>query len=228
MRSMIDIQIEEKIFTKSKLSILKGFSMQVGAGEKLAIVGESGVGKSSLLNILGLLDRDYRGEYYLFGEKTNGLDEKVLAKWRNQRIGFVLQESAMINSLTVEKNIQLPFLYMESKDRNSLLENFTQIVKEIGIESILQKKPLDCSGGERARAVFARGILMKPEVLLADEPTSSLDTENKERIIHSLFEMNQKFGTTIITVTHDLDMAKRHDRVIRLEKSNGSIINGGL
>ncbi len=218
MRSMIDIQIEEKIFTKSKLSILKGFSMQVGAGEKLAIVGESGVGKSSLLNILGLLDRDYRGEYYLFGEKTNGLDEKVLAKWRNQRIGFVLQESAMINSLTVEKNIQLPFLYMESKDRNSLLENFTQIVKEIGIESILQKKPLDCSGGERARAVFARGILMKPEVLLADEPTSSLDTENKERIIHSLFEMNRKFGTTIITVTHDLDMAKRHDRVIRLEK----------
>ena len=192
--------------------------MQVGAGEKLAIVGESGVGKSSLLNILGLLDRDYRGEYYLFGEKTNGLDEKVLAKWRNQRIGFVLQESAMINSLTVEKNIQLPFLYMESKDRNSLLENFTQIVKEIGIESILQKKPLDCSGGERARAVFARGILMKPEVLLADEPTSSLDTENKERIIHSLFEMNRKFGTTIITVTHDLDMAKRHDRVIRLEK----------
>ena len=218
MRSMIDIQIEEKIFTKSKLSILKGFSMQVGAGEKLAIVGESGVGKSSLLNILGLLDRDYRGEYYLFGEKTNGLDEKVLAKWRNQRIGFVLQESAMINSLTVEKNIQLPFLYMESKDRNSLLENFTQIVKEIGIESILQKKPLDCSGGERARAVFARGILMKPEVLLADEPTSSLDTENKERIIHSLFEMNRKFGTTIITVTHDLDMAQRHDRVIRLEK----------
>lgn len=218
MRSMIDIQIEEKIFTKSKLSILKGFSMQVGAGEKLAIVGESGVGKSSLLNILGLLDRDYRGEYYLFGEKTNELDEKVLAKWRNQRIGFVLQESAMIHSLTVEKNIQLPFLYMESKDRNSLLENFTQIVKEIGIESILQKKPLDCSGGERARAVFARGILMKPEVLLADEPTSSLDTENKERIIHSLFEMNRKFGTTIITVTHDLDMAKRHDRVIRLEK----------
>jgi len=218
MRSMIDIQIEEKIFTKSKLSILKGFSMQVEAGEKLAIVGESGVGKSSLLNILGLLDRDYRGEYYLFGEKTNELDEKVLAKWRNQRIGFVLQESAMINSLTVEKNIQLPFLYMESKDRNSLLENFTQIVKEIGIESILQKKPLDCSGGERARAVFARGILMKPEVLLADEPTSSLDIENKERIIHSLFEMNQKFGTTIITVTHDLDMAKRHDRVICLEK----------
>jgi macrolide export ATP-binding/permease protein macB len=218
MRSMIDIQIEEKIFTKLKLSILKGFSMQVEAGEKLAIVGESGVGKSSLLNILGLLDRDYRGEYYLFGEKTNGLDEKVLAKWRNQRIGFVLQESAMIHSLTVEKNIQLPFLYMESKDRNSLLENFTQIVKEIGIESILQKKPLDCSGGERARAVFARGILMKPEVLLADEPTSSLDTENKERIIHSLFEMNRKFGTTIITVTHDLDMAKRHDRVIRLEK----------
>jgi macrolide export ATP-binding/permease protein macB len=218
MRSMIDIQIEEKTFTKSKLSILKGFSMQVEAGEKLAIVGESGVGKSSLLNILGLLDRDYRGEYYLFGEKTNGLDEKVLAKWRNQRIGFVLQESAMIHSLTVEKNIQLPFLYMESKDRNSLLENFAQIVKEIGIESILQKKPLDCSGGERARAVFARGILMKPEVLLADEPTSSLDTENKEKIIHSLFEMNRKFGTTIITVTHDLDMAKRHDRVIRLEK----------
>ncbi len=173
-----------------------------------------------MLNIIGLLDRNYSGEYTLFGSPTDQLHTSKLAQWRNQRIGFVLQESALINSLTVEDNIKLPFLYA-SPDKKGIrkVEDFDTIISAIEIRHILKKKPLECSGGERARAVFARGIIMKPQLILADEPTASLDVENRERIVTLLFNMNKEFNTTIITVTHDLDIANRHDRVIHLERS---------
>ena len=221
MTKIINLSIKEKIYKskQSYLSILNNFSLEVAAGEKIAIVGESGAGKSSLLNIIGLLDRNYVGEYTLFGSPTNHLQTNELAQWRNQRIGFVLQESALINSLTVEDNIKLPFLYAGSEKMNLREdEDFEAVITAIGIKSILKKKPLECSGGERDRAVFARGIIMKPQIILADEPTASLDMANRERIVALLFEMNREFGTTIITVTHDLEIAERHDRVIPLER----------
>ena len=157
--------------------------------------------------------------YTLFGSPTAQLHTSQLAQWRNQRIGFVLQESALINSLTIEDNIKLPFLYAGSEKMDlSETENFEAVVSAIGIKPILKKKPLECSGGERARTVFARGIIMNPQIILADEPTASLDRENRERIVTLLFRMNTEFNTTIITVTHDLEIANRHDRVIHLER----------
>ncbi|BFK29236.1 MAG: ABC transporter ATP-binding protein [Blautia producta] len=218
MNDIIDLNIKKKIFYNNNLSILNDFKLEVEEAEKISIVGKSGVGKSSLLNILGLLDRNYIGEYALFGMNLSTMNEKEMAKWRNEKIGFVLQESALINSLTIEENIKLPLLYAESKKNEEILENFKNITKEIDIESILKKKPLECSGGERARASFARGILMKPQIILADEPTASLDTQNKEKIIKLLFKINKKFNTTIITVTHDLEVAKCHDRIIHLRR----------
>ena len=120
MMKVIDLSIKEKIYKskQSQLSILNHFSLEVAAGEKIAIVGESGAGKSSLLNIIGLLDRNYVGEYTLFGSPTDQLHTGELAQWRNQRIGFVLQESALINSLTIEDNIKLPFLYAGSEKKS--------------------------------------------------------------------------------------------------------------
>ena len=220
MTKIIDLRIKEKIYKsrKSQISILNDFNLEVNTGEKIAIVGESGVGKSSLLNILGLLDRNYDGEYTLFGSPTEHLLTSELAQWRNQRIGFVLQESALINSLTIEDNIKLPLLYADSRKKEFKQEDFENVINAIDIKSILKKKPLECSGGEKARAVFARGIIMKPQIILADEPTASLDVENRERIVNLLFKMNKEFNTTIITVTHDLEMANRYDRVIHLER----------
>lgn len=222
MTKIIDLSVKEKIYKskKAQISILNDFRLEVAAGEKIAIVGESGAGKSSLLNIIGLIDGNYSGAYTLFGLPTDQLHTSQLARWRNQRIGFVLQESALINSLTIEDNIKLPFLYADS-GRKSFREDedFDAVVSAIGIRPILKKKPPECSGGEKARAVFARGIIMRPQIILADEPTASLDMENRERIVTLLFNMNKEFNTTIITVTHDLEIAKRHDRVIHLERS---------
>lgn len=221
MTKIIDLEIKEKnyINKKSKISILNNFSLKVEAGEKIAIVGKSGAGKSSLLNILGLIDRSYIGTYNLFDIPTNKASSKYLATCRNEKVGFVLQESALINSMSIEDNIKLPLFYAKSSCIKSRMFIFDDLVKNIDIVSILDKKPLDCSGGEKARAVFARGVIMNPPLILCDEPTSSLDTENKERIINLLFKMNKEFNTTIITVTHDYEVANRHDRVIYLERS---------
>ena len=153
MTKIIDLRIKEKIYKsrKSQISILNDFNLEVNTGEKIAIVGESGVGKSSLLNILGLLDRNYDGEYTLFGSPTEHLLTSELAQWRNQRIGFVLQESALINSLTIEDNIKLPILYTGfEKGKSKQDEDFEMVTNAIEIKSILKKKPLECSGGEKA------------------------------------------------------------------------------
>ena len=221
MTKIIDLSVKEKIYEskKAQISILNDFKLEVADGEKIAIVGESGVGKSSLLNIIGLIDRNYNGEYTLLGSLTNNLHTNELAQWRNQKIGFILQESALINSLTIEDNIKLPLLYAGSEKKEFKPEDFESVVDAIGIKPILKKKPLECSGGEKARTVFARGIIMKPQIILADEPTASLDMENRERIVTLLFKMNKEFNTTIITVTHDLEIANRHDRIIQLERS---------
>jgi len=220
MSDLIQLEIKQKLFKKNDLSILKNFKLEVQAGEKVSIIGSSGVGKTSLLNIIGLLDTHYEGSYTLFNSPTNKLSNKKLAEWRNQKIGFVLQESALINSLSIEDNIKLPLLYANLEKDPVTLDYLNEIVNRIDIASIMKKKPLECSGGQRSRAVFARAVIMRPQIILSDEPTASLDTENKEKIIDLLFDMNKKNNTTIITVTHDLDVANRHDRIITLERTN--------
>lgn len=219
MNSIIKLKIQKKTFKKKGFSILNDFELEVEPGEKLSIIGESGVGKTSLLNIIGLLDTQYQGSYKLFDTSVKDLSRNKLAEWRNQKIGFVLQESALINSLTIEDNIKLPLMYANIEKDLTVQDRFKRIVTKIGIEPILKKKPLECSGGQRARAVFARAVIMKPQIILADEPTASLDSKNKEKIINLLFDMNKEFNTTIITVTHDLDVANRHERIITLERN---------
>ncbi|RTX73220.1 ATP-binding cassette domain-containing protein [Mammaliicoccus sciuri] len=218
MNDIIKLEIKQKKFKDKNYSILKNFTLNVMQGEKISIIGESGVGKTSLLNILGLLDTNFQGEYKLFDSNIKNLSQNKLSQWRNQKIGFVLQDSALINSLSIEDNIKLPLLYSKLEKDLNAEDHFKRIVNKIGLDPILKKKPLECSGGQRSRAVFARGIIMKPQIILSDEPTASLDTKNKNNIIDLLFDMNTEFNTTIITVTHDLSVANRHNRLVKLER----------
>lgn len=219
MGNIVALQIQRKAFQKKSapLSALENFSLRVVRGEKIAIIGESGVGKSTLLNILGLIDRKFSGTYSLLGRNVHDLPESELALWRNQLLGFVLQESALINTLSIADNITLPLLYSRPKMRD-WSERFDELVESLGISQIVDKKPLECSGGEKARAIFARAVILRPQIVLADEPTALLDTENRDRMLKILFELNQDFGTTIITVTHDTHVDEQHDRVIELKR----------
>ncbi|MCG3398835.1 ABC transporter ATP-binding protein [Staphylococcus massiliensis] len=218
MNHIINLSLNSKRFKKNNLTLLKSFNLEVDYGESISITGSSGVGKTTLLNIIGLVDSDFDGNYNLFGHNINGLSSKEKALLRNQKLGFILQESALINSLSIEKNIKLPYLYAKSNDVQNLIDHYNYVIEKVGIQGILKKKPLECSGGQRARASLARGLIMKPDLILADEPTSSLDEDTKARIVDLLFEMNREFRSTLITVTHELDLAHRHDRMITIVK----------
>lgn len=217
--NVIDVNINKKVYkSKKNISLLNNFSFQVDKGEKVSLIGSSGTGKSTLLNILGLIDKKYDGTYFLCGENTKDFTDEVSAKIRNSKIGFVLQESALIDSISIENNIKLPLMYQEKSKRSEYIDFFDYIVDKIDIKELIKKKPLECSGGERARAIFARGVIMKPEIILADEPEASLDEKNKWKIIELLFEINKNIGSTIIASTHDKEVAQKFDRCITIEK----------
>ncbi|GEL66813.1 ABC transporter ATP-binding protein [Marinilactibacillus psychrotolerans] len=220
MKELIQLNIRHKLFNKGTLSILNNFQLSVLSGDKIAVMGESGVGKTSLLNILGLIDSDYEGEYTLFQDEAKSLTSKQRAVIRNKNIGFVLQENSLIDSLSIEENIKLPLLYTNEPNKKEIEEHFQLITHKMDIEPLLAKKPLECSGGQRSRAAIARAILMKPDIILADEPTASLDEKNKLRVLELLDDINENYGSTIITVTHDRSVADHHDRIIEMERED--------
>lgn len=220
MTDLLSIKIDSKIYKKRTgvVEALEGFSLSVEPGETVAIMGESGVGKSTLLNILGLIDLRYTGSYQLFGKNARELSDDEAATWRNRRIGFVLQESALVDSMSIADNVRLPFAYANRDLRRDSDARLGELAKALGIHGLLEKKPLECSGGEKSRAVFARAVLMNPELILADEPTASLDADNRIRIADLLFDLSDRSGSTIVTVTHDVELARRHSRIVTLTK----------
>ncbi len=220
MSNIIDLNIDNKIYSKKSQQtvVLRNFLLHVEPGDSVAVVGESGSGKSTLLNILGVLDRDFNGSYYLFGKDASSLSDSVLADWRNSRIGFSLQEAALIETMTMRDNILLPFIYSKSPVSKDTEEWFDEIVDRLSIGSILEKKPLECSGGEKARVCFARSIVMKPELILCDEVTASLDDVNSHELTSLLMQLNKDEGVSVVSVTHDSNFAGQHSRIIELSK----------
>lgn len=151
MSRVIELEIKEKKFKNESLSSLENFKLEVNEGEKIAIIGESGVGKSTLLNIIGLLDGDFSGEYNIFGLSRKEMCDEELASFRNNKIGFVLQESALIDTLSIEENIKLPLCYADNEQKQFTLQDFEKITKAIRIENILKKKPLGCFGANNIK-----------------------------------------------------------------------------
>ncbi|ABY94596.1 ABC transporter ATP-binding protein [Thermoanaerobacter sp. CM-CNRG TB177] len=208
---------KEYMSGKKKNLVLKGVNLEINAGEKIAIVGPSGSGKTTLLNIIGLLLPATEGEVYLAGKRASTLKEKERAKLRNKFFGYVFQEFLLVEEDTVFQNIEIPLLYsLTKKTKSEKRKMVEEVLEKVGLEVKINEKVRNLSGGERQRVAIARAIINDPEVILADEPTGSLDAENGEKIMDILESLVDK-GKTLLIVTHNEAIAKRCDRIFRIK-----------
>jgi putative ABC transport system ATP-binding protein len=196
------------------LTILDQVSLQVSHGERIAIIGASGAGKSTLLGLLAGLDLPTSGRVWLGGRELTALDEDGRAALRADEVGFVFQSFHLIPSLTALENVMLP---LELAHHEQPLQAAKQALENVGLGDRAGHYPRQLSGGEKQRVAIARAYVTQPSVLFADEPTGNLDQQTGETIIEILFKMNREYGTTLVLVSHDLDLAQRCDRIIRME-----------
>lgn len=200
-----------------QVNALNDISFSVNKGEMLAIMGPSGSGKSTLLNILGCLENPTSGNYFIDNKLSNKLKEKELSKLRNQMFGFVVQFFALVEDLTIEKNISIPLEYSKKKyTKKEKKEKIYNLADRLKIKDKLKKYPKELSGGQCQRAAIARALINDPHIILADEPTGALDKKTGEEVIDILKELAKK-GKTILIVTHDLNVAMKCDRILILE-----------
>lgn len=199
--------------------VLDNLSLEVKEGETIAVMGPSGSGKTTLLNIIGLLDKPDNGEIIFKGTSVADFTEDMSASYRNTNIGFVFQEHLLLPYLTVLDNISLPLLASDhSKKEYSESELYINgLLTRTGISDIRNKYPFSISGGEAQRVALVRALTNNPSILLADEPTGSLDSKNAEKLSELLLEMNEVYGITIILATHSIDLAKKMSKILRLE-----------
>jgi len=198
-----------------ELSILTGVELVVKPAQTIALIGESGSGKSTLLAILAGLDDGSSGEVNLLGQPLHNMDEEARAALRAQNVGFVFQSFMLIPTLNALENVELPALLRGENSRLSR-ENAKMLLTDLGLGKRLDHLPAQLSGGEQQRVALARAFNGRPGVLFADEPTGNLDRQTGDKIADLLFSMNQQYGTTLILVTHDPQLAARCDRRLRL------------
>ena len=198
-----------------RVEVLKGLDLVFSRAERVAVVGASGVGKTTLLHILGTLDRPTSGKVFWEGRDVFDLNERELANFRNQEIGFVFQLHHLLPEFTAHENTMMPCLIRGMSNREGALQAET-ILSLVGLKDRLRHKPGELSGGEQQRVAIARALVLEPKVLLADEPTGNLDTKTGEAVFDLLLELNQIKGVTLIVVTHNLDLAARMSRRIHL------------
>jgi putative ABC transport system ATP-binding protein len=196
------------------LLILDQVSLDVSRGESVAIVGASGAGKSTLLGLLAGLDEPSEGTVWLAGNDVTALDEDGRAALRAERVGFVFQSFHLISSLSALENVMLP---LELSGAANAREAALDAIRTVGLEARKSHYPHQLSGGEKQRVAIARAFVVQPDVLFADEPTGNLDQRTGENIIDLLFRMNRDSGTTLVLVTHDMDLARCCDRVLPME-----------
>lgn len=197
-----------------ELEILKGISLEIKSGEAVAVVGASGSGKSTLLGLLAGLDCATAGNVTINDVDLGALDEDGRASFRARYVGFVFQSFQLLPALTALENVMLPLELQGSSDAEPLARHFLERVE---LDDRMEHYPLQLSGGEQQRVAVARAFASKPAILFADEPTGNLDTETGQRIIELLFELNREEGTTLVLVTHDLLLAERCQRRLRLD-----------
>lgn len=210
---MITAQNIHKSF--GSLEVLKGVDLIVKKGEIVSIVGPSGAGKTTLLQILGTLDKPNTGEILVNNIDFSYLNEKELAAFRNQHIGFIFQFHQLLPEFTALENVMIPAL-IARKDQKITTQKAKELLSYLQLSDRLEHKPSELSGGEKQRVAVARALINNPGLILADEPSGSLDTKNRDELHKLLFDLRDKFGLTIVIVTHDKELAALSDRVIEM------------
>ncbi|MDA2938914.1 ABC transporter ATP-binding protein [Acidobacteria bacterium AH-259-A15] len=202
------------------LTVLKGVSFSLAEGSSCAVVGPSGSGKTTLLGLCAGLDRPTSGSVILNGIELDSLGEDELAEVRNQYLGFVFQTFQLIPTLTAVENVMVP---IELRGENRVRRRAVELLNQVGLGDRIDHYPAQLSGGEQQRVGLARAFVNQPKILFADEPTGNLDWETSQKVAQLLFELNKAAGTTLVLVTHNLELARRTQRIIRLKA--GSVIS---
>ena len=221
---LIELRDVCKIYSEgleSEVRALDGVSLDIDRGEFVAIVGQSGSGKSTMMNVLGCLDIPTRGDYFLDGTDVRELTDKELSHIRNRQIGFIFQQYNLIQSLTVLENVELPLIYqgIKADDRYDMA---MEALERVGLANRVKHKPTEMSGGQQQRVAIARAIATRPPIIMADEPTGALDSHTGLEVLGFLQQLNKE-GTTVILITHDNGIAATARRVVRL--ADGKIVD---
>lgn len=211
---MIDIKNITKSF--GNLQVLKDINLHINKGEVVSIVGPSGAGKTTLLQIIGTLDKPDSGTICLDGIDVNKLSTRKLSDFRNQHIGFVFQFHQLLPEFTALENVMIP-AYIAGKSNSEAKQRALELLEFMGLSDRANHKPAELSGGEKQRVAVARALVNKPAVILADEPSGSLDSKNKAELHQLFFDLRDKFGQTFVIVTHDESLAAITDRTIHMK-----------
>lgn len=216
--------IEIRDITKNydSLQVLKGISLDIAPGEIVSIVGPSGAGKTTLLQIIGSLDRPNAGTVKYDGKNIFSLKDNELARFRNKNIGFVFQFHQLLPEFSLIENVAMPALIGGAK-RSETFERAHQLIEYLGLGERENHRPAELSGGERQRAAVARALINKPKIILADEPSGSLDSKNRKELHQLFFDLRRDMNQTFVIVTHDESLAADCDRVIKMQ--DGKIID---
>ena len=209
---MIEVKNIQKSF--ADLHVLKGINLHVNKGEIVAIIGKSGAGKTTLLQIIGTLDQPDQGQVIINGIDVFALKDKELARFRNHHIGFIFQFHQLLPEFTALESVMIPAMIAGEKDAQPRAE---KLLSDLGLSDRMSHKPNELSGGEKQRVAVARAMMMSPDVILADEPSGSLDESNKKELHKLLLELRDKYNQTLIIVTHDKELASICDRVITMK-----------
>ena len=221
---LIDIHKQYETAGAPPVPVLHGVSLEIASGEFVCLMGQSGSGKSTLMNILGCLDSPTRGEYVLAGQQVSGLTPDALAAIRNRQLGFVFQGFNLLKRMSAIDNVALPMIYA-GEGRPQALQRAQEKLRLTGLADLAQRLPNQLSGGQQQRVAIARALVMNPSVLLADEPTGNLDTATSEEIMGLIQRLNREQSITVVLVTHEPDIARFGQRLIRLK--DGRVIFDG-